>query len=246
MSETPAPPPPPAVILMDPQMAENIGSVARVMANFGLSDLRIVGILGTTLVVVGVLLVAHKLRAQRTLRWLVRRQLDTFALTFALYALLPTHFIAAHVNVARIGAGESGPLMHLGPQASHVESVAVLLPLLDHPDPRVREGVASLLETQLECLGCELVDRTSWRQEDLLTRSVHAQLLAARPRIDLALASADPHEARRALERLGHAAADDWGPAELATISRAPRVEPITRASAWTEETADPNRSQVQ
>ena len=32
----------PAVILNEPQLAENIGSVARVMANFGLSDLRLV------------------------------------------------------------------------------------------------------------------------------------------------------------------------------------------------------------
>ena len=37
-----APPLPPAVILSAPQMAENIGAVARVMANFGLSDLRLV------------------------------------------------------------------------------------------------------------------------------------------------------------------------------------------------------------
>ena len=33
---------PPAVILDRPQLAENIGAVARVMANFGLSDLRLV------------------------------------------------------------------------------------------------------------------------------------------------------------------------------------------------------------
>jgi tRNA/rRNA methyltransferase len=33
---------PPAVILDRPQLAENIGSVARVMANFGLTDLRLV------------------------------------------------------------------------------------------------------------------------------------------------------------------------------------------------------------
>ena len=32
----------PAVILATPQMAENIGAVARIMANFGLSDLRLV------------------------------------------------------------------------------------------------------------------------------------------------------------------------------------------------------------
>lgn len=35
-------PRPPAVILSTPQMPENIGAVARVMANFGLSDLRLV------------------------------------------------------------------------------------------------------------------------------------------------------------------------------------------------------------
>lgn len=33
---------PPAVILVSPQLPENIGAVARVMANFGLSDLRLV------------------------------------------------------------------------------------------------------------------------------------------------------------------------------------------------------------
>jgi len=32
----------PAVILMEPQLAENIGAVARVMANFGCADLRLV------------------------------------------------------------------------------------------------------------------------------------------------------------------------------------------------------------
>ncbi|HEX4179329.1 MAG TPA: RNA methyltransferase [Caulobacteraceae bacterium] len=37
-----APPPPPSVILSTPQLAENIGAVARVMANFGLEDLRLV------------------------------------------------------------------------------------------------------------------------------------------------------------------------------------------------------------
>jgi tRNA/rRNA methyltransferase len=33
---------PPCVILNEPQLAENIGAVARVMANFGLSDLRLI------------------------------------------------------------------------------------------------------------------------------------------------------------------------------------------------------------
>ncbi|MBU3969415.1 MAG: RNA methyltransferase, partial [Alphaproteobacteria bacterium] len=35
-------PTPPVIILDKSQMAENIGAVARVMANFGLSELRLV------------------------------------------------------------------------------------------------------------------------------------------------------------------------------------------------------------
>lgn len=41
--ETPTRPLAPAVILVNPQLGENIGSAARAMANFGLSDLRLVG-----------------------------------------------------------------------------------------------------------------------------------------------------------------------------------------------------------
>ena len=35
-------PPPPVIILVEPQLAENIGMTARAMANFGLADLRLV------------------------------------------------------------------------------------------------------------------------------------------------------------------------------------------------------------
>jgi tRNA/rRNA methyltransferase len=42
MTETETAFAPPCVILNEPQLAENIGAVARVMANFGLSDLRLV------------------------------------------------------------------------------------------------------------------------------------------------------------------------------------------------------------
>ncbi|MDY8109703.1 RNA methyltransferase [Fulvimarina sp. 2208YS6-2-32] len=42
ISETTTPPGPPAIILVEPQMGENIGMVARAMANFGLTDLRLV------------------------------------------------------------------------------------------------------------------------------------------------------------------------------------------------------------
>ena len=36
------PPAGPAIVLVEPQLGENIGTAARAMANFGLADLRIV------------------------------------------------------------------------------------------------------------------------------------------------------------------------------------------------------------
>jgi len=44
MSVSPSPPPvrEPAIVLVEPQLGENIGATARAMANFGLADLRIV------------------------------------------------------------------------------------------------------------------------------------------------------------------------------------------------------------
>lgn len=42
MSIEPQPAPGPAIILVEPQLGENIGTAARAMANFGLGDLRIV------------------------------------------------------------------------------------------------------------------------------------------------------------------------------------------------------------
>src|ERR671934_1666834 len=34
--------PPPAIVLVEPQLGENIGTAARAMANFGVTDLRLV------------------------------------------------------------------------------------------------------------------------------------------------------------------------------------------------------------
>ena len=189
----------------------------------GLSDLRIVGILGTTLVVVGMVLTLEKLRRGRSLLWLMRRQLDAFALTFVVYALLPTHYLAAEVNVARIAAGEYGPLLHLAPEARHVESVAVLLPLLDHPDVRVREGVASILSYQTACIPCAISDRT-WNQRDLASEPVSSMLEAADPRIEAALGDADPVDARRVLSVLGERAAEGWDEERLAVVPPAHRA----------------------
>lgn len=165
------------------------------IARSGLSDFRIFGMFGTSLVVVGMVLVAHKLRRRRTLGWLVRRQLDAFALALALYAVVPTHFIGAQVNVMRIEQGEHAPLLHVRDQARQPESVAVLLPLLDHPDPTVRLGVAAALERAHDDLAYEVNRPSALLERDLLGPYVLSELSAEFPRMLAILGDRDRGEA---------------------------------------------------
>jgi len=191
----------------------------------GLSNLRIVGILGTTLVVAGVILVAAKLYRRRSFAWIVRRQLDAFALTVVLFAVAPTHWLSAQVNVSRVLSGEQGPLMHLAPQSREVESVASLTPLLDHPDVRVRQGVAALLVEEREHLRGEVAAASSWRQRDVLRTRSLATLDASSARIAAVLEGVDPLVAQGVLLRLAEAAAWDRPAAELDAIPDARAIQ---------------------
>lgn len=192
----------------------------------GLSDLRIVGVLGITTVVVGMLLTLAKLRGRRSFLWLVRRQLDALAVVVVIYALLPTHLLGALVNVARVEAGSYGALLHVGPQARHAESVAVYLALLDHEDPRVREGVAAVLLRESATLDRRVAGHGSWREGDLVSPAVARALHDAEPELRAALGGAEPAQAIQVLAMLGEGAALDWSRAELAAVSSAPRVSP--------------------
>lgn len=172
----------------------------------GLSDYRIFGMLGTTLVVVGMVLVAHKLRRRRSFGWLVRRQLDAFAVALALYAVLPTHFIGAQVNTMRIEQGEVAPLLHVRAQAHQPESAVVLLPLLEHPEAIVRRGVAAaladahdLLEEDAHRPGDALLGR------NLLEPYVLRRLEEAHPTMLAILGDSDRGEALRQLTDLAMA-----------------------------------------
>ena len=189
----------------------------------GLSDLRIVGILGTTLVVVGVVLVAKKLRERRTFTWLVRRQLDAFALTLALYAVFPTHLVSARFNVARIESGEYRPVLHMFRQARDAESAAAVVPLLRHPDLRVRQGVAALLEVERSRLRTEVDHQTSWREHDVASRRTLAHLDAAEPEIASVLGEVDRDAAREVLLELSRVA-NERSLEELLTVPTAAEV----------------------
>ena len=187
----------------------------------GLSDLRIVGVLGTSLVICGVVLVAWKLRSGRTFLWLVRRQLDAFALIAIVYALVPTHRLSAGVNVARVQRGEYRPILHSFRQSHETESAAVYLALLDHPDVRVRQGVAALLLEQRDHLRAVAEARRSWREGDIVTGHTLAALEGATPRLESALGSVAPLEAKRVLLEISRAANEDRSIEDMLAISAA-------------------------
>lgn len=191
------------------------------IAKSGLSDLRIVGILGTSLVVCGMVLVALQLRRGKTFTWLLRRQLDALALTAVLYVVAPTHLVSARVNVARVLDGEYRPLLHAFRQSHETESAAALLPLLEHPDARVRQGVAALLEDERHQLRTTASNRREWRQRDLATSRSLAALDSASERIEQALAGANADEARRVLLEISRAANQDRSLEELLAIPAA-------------------------
>jgi hypothetical protein len=191
------------------------------VAYSGLSDLRIVGILGTTLVVGGMALVAFKLHRMRSFGWLVRKQLDAFAIALVLYAVMPTHYVASRVNVTRIERGEYRPLVHMFRQSDSTESAAELVPLLDHSDLRVRQGVAALLLDKRDELKKDVDAESSFRQRNVAERRTLAALDDASPRMLETLGKADRSEARNVLLELARVSNDGGSWDELWAVQAA-------------------------
>lgn len=199
-----------------------VGTYRRIaihIAHSGLSNLRIVGILGTTLVLSGVVLVALKLRDGKTFTWLLRRQLDAFAVTMVIYLVTPTHLLGAAVNVERVNHGEYRPLLHAFAQSQHAESAPSLLPLLNHGDIRVRQGVGALLAEERDALRVEVRSQESWKSRDLASRHALAQLEAAD--IDGAVGKASYDDAKRVLLEITHVANEDRSLEEILAIPAA-------------------------
>lgn len=132
------------------------------IAYSGLTELRIVGIFGTSLATLGLAIVVCKVWRRRTMLWVLRRQLDALAVAVTVFVVTPTDDLAMRYNVARIADDQYRPLLHLYEQPIRAEAVPALLPLLDHPDPVVREGVAVVLAAQRDQLRADDASAASW------------------------------------------------------------------------------------
>ena len=116
----------------------------------GMTRMRIVGLFGMTCVTVGFLLVVWKIVNNRNSIWLLRRHLWALAITVYLYGLTPVDTLVHTYNVRQILSGDSAPSVQISVHPISSEGVLVLLPLLDCPDPLVREGVTAMLADRLD------------------------------------------------------------------------------------------------
>jgi hypothetical protein len=156
--------------------------------------------------------VGLKLRRRHSFTWLLRRQTDAFFLTVVLFAVLPTHYLGARFNVARINAGAYEPLIHMVPQSRETEAVLQLLPLLDHSDPNIRRGDADIVLSRAQALQHPRNRARHVGERDLLTPYVRRGLAAAGARVREVLAEppvADP----RGLMDMGYDAHHESGDA---------------------------------
>lgn len=156
----------------------------------GLSNLHFVGFVGATMVTLALASIAYKLARAKSFAFLLRRQLEIAAVALVVFLVTPTQAISARVNVSRIQAGELRPVVHLLEQAENPESAALLLPLLEHPNRTMREGIRGLLAKELVKLQADREEVRgrgpfAWSYAGIKTLDMLERKLGPNPEVDL-------------------------------------------------------------
>ncbi len=124
----------------------------------GMTRLRIVGIYGVILVVIGLAFMMRKVARRKSFLWLLRRDMLAFWVAAVVLAVTPRDWICSTYNVSQVMAGNPKPLTLLHGQKMSPGSYPPLIPLLDYEhkgedkermEATVRKGIAGLLGRQL-------------------------------------------------------------------------------------------------
>lgn len=110
-----------------------------------MTQLRMVGLFGVTTVLAGFVLVVWRIVYNRGFLWLLDRHLWTAALAVYLYAITPVDAIVYRYNVARVLAGDPAPSTQISTHPIDAEGYLALHPLVNAPDPIIREGIRAML-----------------------------------------------------------------------------------------------------
>jgi len=116
----------------------------------GLSMRRIAGLLGTTAVVLGLIMVVRMLLRSEGIRWLIDRYTWSVLAVIFIGLVFPFDGCVSHHNVSRVMKGDLAPSVFLFPDRfssqswSAEEHYLASLPLLESDDEIIREGAKAL------------------------------------------------------------------------------------------------------
>jgi hypothetical protein len=155
----------------------------------GLTPLRITGVFGTLITSAGLLVMAVKIAASKNLSWVVRRYIVVFLVGVNAYAVTPEQALSARWNAARAIEGNLAPLAWLFESREvndnyriSAEALPWLVPLLDHPDPIVAEGMAAYLHDELQHLDYRTANK-GWRSYQISRANARSALERVRSRL---------------------------------------------------------------
>jgi hypothetical protein len=111
----------------------------------GLSRMRMVALAGISVVVVGFILVVCKVAREKSLFWLVRRQILALGITVFILFVMPVDYVVTRYNVGQIMSGNPAPTVQIVAHEIGPDGCPQLLPLLESKNPIIREGVRALL-----------------------------------------------------------------------------------------------------
>jgi len=111
----------------------------------GLSRLRIYGILGSTAVVLGIIIVMRMVLLSKGLRWLLYRYTWSVLAVIFITFIFPFDGYISHHNVSRVMKGDILPAIFLFPSSlDEPEHYLASLPLLECEDEIIREGAKAI------------------------------------------------------------------------------------------------------
>lgn len=141
----------------------------------GMTQMRVIGLLGITAVVAGFMLVVVKLYRDYGFTWLLHRQLWVPLLAVVLYAILPVDWMVNRYNATQVNSGKLAPSVQIATHVVSAEGILPLVELVDCEDQKIRDGIRALLAMWAEDLNSSVaspymrtygeVYRGTWRSE---------------------------------------------------------------------------------
>ncbi|MCA9128285.1 MAG: DUF4173 domain-containing protein [Planctomycetales bacterium] len=134
----------------------------------GMTRMRVIGLLGTSCVVAGLIWALIKIRNSRGFVWLLHRQAWVPAVAVIIYAILPVDWLVHRYNVWSVQSGKPAAVVQIVAHPSSAEGMLPLFELIDATNPIMRDGIRAMLalwaqELQLD----DDIESTTqaWRRE---------------------------------------------------------------------------------